>query len=425
MQLTVILKYLIIMRKLLTVAFVILTNSVFAQTFMAQTNPPMLGKVCPDFSMSVITANGNEKPLALSELRGKIVILEFWATYCAPCIPYIKHFEKLQTQFGDAIKVVEISEENRDKVDAFILKRGFKNVTFAMDWGRKLNDMFYHHFIPHTVVIDQDGVVLAFTSPDEIDQEVIGKLINHEPVTFTMKHEYQEASYTAAGSGTLQNYDQPIIVNKPKNQTYKIEFSNYKEGYATEFVKESNSEYKFVNCPLSLIYQILYDQKTSRVILDVNDPLKYTFEHKNSYCLELSIPDFIGKSVQEVALQQLEGLFPLKSKIEIRNRQVFALSKSDLQGATNSIDSTGIIQKGLTIKDLMNYMESNPQLVNNLPVVNESGLTDSTVLDLDWFQNYPDAVENKLRTLGLHGEVKMKDIPCLVLYENHLVSKNE
>ena len=413
------------MKKLLIVAFVtILTNSVFAQTFMAQTNPPMLGKVCPDFSMSVIGANGVEKPLALSELRGKVVILEFWATYCAPCIPYIKHFEKLQFQFGDAIKVIEISEENRDKVDAFVQKRGYKNVSFAMDWGRKLSDMFYHHFIPHTVVIDQDGVVLAFTSPDEIDQEVIGKLINREPVTFTMKHEYQEASYNSS-SNVLQNYDQPIIVNKPKNQTYKIEFSNYKEGYATEFVKESSSEYKFVNCPLSLIYQILYDQKTSRVILDVNEPAKYSFENQNSYCLDLSVPDFIGKSVQDVALQQLEGLFPLKSKIEVRNRKVFALLKSDLQGAMNSIDSAGIIQKGLTIKDLMNYIESNSQLVNNLPVVNESGLPDNTILDLDWFQNYPDAVENKLRTLGLHGEVKMRDITCLVLYENRLVSKNE
>lgn len=413
------------MRKLLTVAFVIiLTNSVFAQTFMAQTNPPMLGKVCPDFSMSIIGANGIEKPLNLSELRGKVVILEFWATYCAPCIPYIKHFEKLQFQFGDAIKVIEISEENRDKVDAFVQKRGYKNVSFAMDLGRKLNDMFYHHFIPHTVVIDQDGVVLAFTSPDEIDQEVIGKLINREPVTFTMKHEYQKASYSSS-TNTLQNYDQPIIVNKPKNQTYKIEFSNYREGYATEFVKESSSEYKFVNCPLSLIYQILYDQKTSRVILEVNEPTKYSFENQNSYCLDLSVPDFINKSIQYIAIQQLEGLFPLKSKIEIRNRKVFSLLKSDLPKAINSIDSTGIIQKGLTIKDLMNYIESNPQLVDNLPVVNESGLPDSTVLDLDWFQNYSDSVENKLKTLGLHGEVAMRDIPCLVLYENHVVNKNE
>ena len=412
------------MKKLLLVAFVILTNSVFAQTFMAQTDPPMLGKVCPDFSMSVITPNGTEKNLALSELRGKVVVIEFWATYCGPCIPSLKHFDKLQAQFGDAVKFIAISEESREKIDAFMLKKGHNNISFATDLNRKLNDMFYHHFIPHTVVIDQDGVVQAFCSPDEIDQFVIGKMINREPVSFTMKHEYQEASYTQS-TGVLQNYDQPIIINKPKNQTYKIEFSNYKEGYATEFVKESSTEYKFVNCPLTLIYQILYDQKTSRVVLDVNDKSKYSFENHNLYCLELSVPDYLGKNIQEVGLQQLESLFPLKSKLEARIQKVFSIQKSDLQGALNSVDSTGIIQKGLTIKDLMNYLESNPQLVGNLPIINESGLPDNTILDLDWFQNYPDSIENRLRTLGLHGEFKMADIACLVLFEPRLVSKSE
>lgn len=96
-----------------------------------------------------------------------------------------------------------------------------------------------------------------------------------------------------------------------------------------------------------------------------------------------------------------------------------------MQGVTNSIDSTGIIQKGLTIRDLMNYLESNPQLVGNLPIINESDLPDNTILDLDWFQNYPDSIENRLIALGLHGEFKMADIACLILFEPNLVSKNE
>lgn len=412
------------MKKILLATFVILTNAVFAQTFMSQTDPPMLGKVCPEFSMSIITSKGVEKNLALSELHGKIVILEFWATYCAPCIPFLKHFDKLQAQFGDAIKFIAVSEENRDKIDAFITKRGNKNITYATDWGHKLNDLFYHHFIPHTVVIDQDGIVQAFCSPDEIDQYVVAKLINREPVAFTMKHEYQEASYKQS-TGVLQYFDQPVIVKKPKNQPYKIELSNYKEGKATEFIKESSTEYKFINCPLTLIYQILYDKKSSRVLLEVNDKSKYSFENNNLYCLELNVPEYIGKNIQEVGLQQLEALFPLKSKIETRIQKVFSIQKSNLQVAVSSTDSTGIIQKGLTIKDLMNHLESNPQLVNNLPVINESGLSDNTILDLDWFQNYPDSIENRLRTLGLRGEVKMADILCLVLYEQYMVIKKE
>ena len=412
------------MKKLHLVTFVILTNFIFAQTVLSQTDSPMIGKVCPEFSMSVISPKGTEKNLDLSELRGKIVIMEFWATYCAPCIPPLKHFDRLQTQFGDDVKFIAISGENRDKVDAFIAKNGNKNITYTLDHGRKLNDMFYHHFIPHTVVIDQKGIIRAFCSPDEIDESVIRKLLNCEPVTFTMKHEYQEAAYTES-TNILQNYDQPIIVNKPKNQKYKIELSNFKEGQATEFIKESSSEYKFINCPLTLIYQILFNQKDNRVLLEVSDKSKYSFENNNLYCLELNMPNLIEKNIREASVQHLESLFSLRSKSEVRIQQVFSIQKSDLQIAVLSADSTGIIQKSLTIKDLMNYLENNPQLVNNLPVINESGLSDNTILDVDWFQNYPDSIENRLRTLGLHGEVKMADIMCLILYEPQLVSNNK
>jgi len=404
------------MKKLLFLVFAILTKAVFAQTFMAQTDPPMLGKVCPEFSMAVITANGSEKNLSLSELHGKIIVLEFWATYCSPCIPSLKHFDKLQAQFGKAVKFIAISEENRNKIDAFIAKKGLKNITFAKDSGHRLNTMFYHHFIPHTIVIDQDGVVQAFCSPDQIDQFVIEKLINREPVVFKMKHEYQEESY-AETTKSLPNDERTTILNKPKNQIYKIELSNYKVGGNTEFIKESSTEYKFINCPLTLIFQILHNQKNSRVLLEVNDKSKYAFETQNLYCFELNVPDYLGKNIQTVGLQQLALLFPLKSKIENRNQKVFSIQKSDLQGAVSNVDSTGIIQKGSTINDLMNYLENNPQLVDNLPVINESGLPENTLVDLDWFQNYRDSIENRLRTLGFHGEVKMADIACLVLYE--------
>ena len=137
------------------------------------------------------------------------------------------------------------------------------------------------------------------------------------------------------------------------------------------------------------------------------------------------MPDFIEKNIREASVQHLESLFSLRSKSEVRIQQVFSIQKSDLQIAVLSADSTGIIQKSLTIKDLMNYLENNPQLVNNLPVINESGLSDNTILDVDWFQNYPDSIENRLRTLGLHGEVKMADIMCLILYEPQLVSNNK
>jgi peroxiredoxin len=86
----------------------------------------------------------------------------------------LSHFERIKKQYGNAVEIIAISDENRDKVDAFIAKRNIHNVLFGMDWGHKLNELFFHHFIPHTVVIDKNGVVKAFTAPDEIDAEIVG-----------------------------------------------------------------------------------------------------------------------------------------------------------------------------------------------------------------------------------------------------------
>lgn len=411
------------MKVLFFIPLLLLVFATKSQTFMAQTDPPIIGKVCPDFTLPILNNSGYEKPVTLHSLKGKVIIMEFWATYCGPCIPSLRRFEKLQAQFGQSVRFLAISDEHKDKIMNFIQKRAFKNIGFVTDSGHKINGLFYHHFIPHTVVIDQEGIVRAFCAPEEVTEEVVAKILNYQPVEFTMKHEYQEASYSQNGNVNSNDF-QSIIIHKAENKIFKAELSGYKDGFTTEFIKDSDTEYRFINCPLTLIYQILYNQKSSRVLLECPDPAKYTFDKPNLYCFELKVPAYLNKNIQEVGIQQLQMLFPLKSRIESRRMKVFTIEQSLLTGATSSIDSTGIIQKGLMLKDLVNYLENNPQLVENLPVINDSGLSENTLLDLDWFQNYSDSVENKLRTLGLQGHQQEREISCLILYEPQLMSKN-
>lgn len=393
------------------------STTINAQTFSAQVDPPTIGKVCPDFSVSIITPSGNEKNIQLSALRGKVVILEFWATYCAPCIPSLSHFERIKKQYGDAVEIIAISDENRDKVDTFLSKRNYPHILFGMDWGHRLNELFFHHFIPHTVVIDKKGVVKAFTSPEEIDADIVGKLLRNQRVDIVMKQEFQQqataTSTVSSGSVVKAN---PVQVSNPNE--LRIQLGQYEEGRSTEFIKESENEYKFINCTLLLIYQILYEQKASRLKVELDNMAKYTSEPANQYCLSVHVPEFLGKTVKDIAIVQLEQLFPLRAKIEPRSQTVLALERSDTAVTVSSTDSTGIIQKGLTIKDLVNFLESNPHLVNNLSVVNNTGLADSTLIDLDWFQNYSDSVSNKLKTLGLKAVEKTMNLDCLIFYED-------
>lgn len=398
-------------------------NLGYGQTFMAQTDPPILGKVCPDFQLSILTHTGGEKTISLRELKGKIVILEFWATYCKPCIPSLTHFDRLQAQFGNNIKIIAISDENRDKVDPFLLKHTYKSLSFSMDWGRKVNDMFFHHFIPHTVIIDQDQVVRAFTSPDEIDDVAIGKMINREPIGFVMKHEFQEDASRANNSVEVS---QPTVIYKIPEPSFHIDFAEYKAPLSTEYLKISDTELKFVNAPLSLMYQILYRQRNNRLVFEVEKIAKYTGEEpEHRYCFQLNVPPTIGKTVQEVGIHQLEYLFPLRSKIENRIRHAFVLQKAFIQPVVTAKDSSRIVTNGFTLNNLIDYLESNQHLVDNLPVINGTGLDGNLIMDVDWFQHYPDTIENKLKTLGLQREIKEVSLPCLVLYEPDWVVKNE
>jgi hypothetical protein len=121
----------------------------------------------------------------------------------------------------------------------------------------------------------------------------------------------------------------------------------------------------------------------------------------------------------------LEYLFPLRSKIENRTRQAFVLQKAFIQPVVTAKDSSRIVTNGFTLKNLMDYLESNPHLIDNLPVINGTGLDGNLIMDVDWFQHYPDTIENKLKTLGLQREIKEVSLPCLVLYEPDWVAKNE
>jgi peroxiredoxin len=411
------------MKKIYIFLLLFISNVGFGQTFMAQTDPPILGKVCPDFQLSILTHTGGEKTISLRDLKGKIVILEFWATYCKPCIPSLTHFDKLQAQFGNNIKIIAISDENRDKVDPFLLKHNYKFLNFSMDWGRKVNDMFFHHFIPHTVVIDQDQVVRAFTSPDEIDDAAIGKLINREPVGFVMKHEFQEDANRANASVEVS---QPTVIYKIPEPSYRFDFSENKPPLSTEYQKISDTELKFVNAPLSLMYQVLYGQRNNRLIFEVEKTEKYTGdEPEYRYCFQLNVPPTLGKTVQEVGIHQLEYIFPLRSKLEARSRKAFVLQKADIQPVVTAKDSSRIVANGFTLNNLIDYLESNQHLIENLPVVNETGLDGNLIIDVDWFQRYSDSIENKLKTLGLQREIKEVALPCLVLYEPDWVAKNQ
>lgn len=112
------------------------------------------GVMAPDFT--VTTLDGDT--LTLSELRGKRVIVDFWATWCGPCVMEIPHFVQLAKEIpSDDLVIIGISDE--DPEDLRLFARG-NEINYAIA-SAELDDRPYSEIvsIPTTFFIDRKGVI--------------------------------------------------------------------------------------------------------------------------------------------------------------------------------------------------------------------------------------------------------------------------
>lgn len=101
------------------------------------------------------------KSWMLSGLRGKVVVVNFWATWCPPCRKEMPDLETLYNRFKDqGLVVLAISDEDANKVKPFISERSF-TYPILLDPGRKVNDLYEIEGIPKTFVYDRDGKLVA------------------------------------------------------------------------------------------------------------------------------------------------------------------------------------------------------------------------------------------------------------------------
>lgn len=101
------------------------------------------------------------KSWRFKDLRGKVVLVNFWATWCPPCRKEMPGLQSLYLKFQDqGFVVLAISDEDTDKINPFLAER---NITYPvlLDPERKVNQLFQVQGIPKSFVYDRDGKLVA------------------------------------------------------------------------------------------------------------------------------------------------------------------------------------------------------------------------------------------------------------------------
>lgn len=131
----------------------------------------MIGSAAPDF-----TVKDSDRTVALHDLRGKIVILNFWTTWCEPCIVEMPSLVQLQKQMGPQITVLGVSTDEDERAYHNFLRKYNIDFLTVRDPDRKSADIYGTTGQPETFIIDTHGILrrkfigpVNWTSPEIMD----------------------------------------------------------------------------------------------------------------------------------------------------------------------------------------------------------------------------------------------------------------
>lgn len=117
---------------------------------------PRAGRAAPDFRLTTLDGG----TIRLSDLQGKPVVVNFWATWCGPCRKEFPEFIQAADEFKEqGLTIIGVNvQEPRDKVAAFVDEFG-ANFTIALDTNGQVVNAYRVTGLPTTIFIDRQGVV--------------------------------------------------------------------------------------------------------------------------------------------------------------------------------------------------------------------------------------------------------------------------
>jgi thiol-disulfide isomerase/thioredoxin len=142
------------MKTVMTASIALLALAAVACSGAVQPPPSLVGKAAPEIKAAYWL---NSDALTLAGLKGKVVVVEFWATWCPPCRKSIPHLIELNAKYaGKGVVIIGLSDEPKTKVEPFAKEM---KMTYAVGGGTTSLKDYGINAIPTAFIIDTEGKV--------------------------------------------------------------------------------------------------------------------------------------------------------------------------------------------------------------------------------------------------------------------------
>lgn len=362
------------------------------------------------------TNNMIVKNLSLSNFKNKIIVLDFWATWCGACISSMGKYESLQKKYKDQLQIIAISHEEVNRIQRFSKNRP-TSLLLVVDTAESFRKYFDYRTVPHVVLIDKNRIVRAITHSEEINEQVIEKVSSGAPVSLSFKKDDTsfdiDADYFAVDSTTKETFNlQPGIKGVGG-------FSKIGKGI---FKDRRISLHNFL---IDGMYRMAYnDISYFRTVYEM-DKKEFNYDNpKNKYCLDVIVPVADKNALYAYMRKKLPEYFDIKTRLEKRKVTVYLLKRNaeplafkptaevnDLYGASSN-HFTG---NGVSMKSLAEFLENFG--VFGTPVLDETGVAGRYDVHLEWEPEKKGSYKEAFNKAGLTFEKTEREIEVLVIYK--------
>ncbi|MFM9911697.1 MAG: TIGR03435 family protein [Chitinophagaceae bacterium] len=378
-----------------------------------------IGDKVPDLNFpDCIVPNNNKmivKNISLSNFKNKIILLDFWATWCGPCISAMKKYESFQKKYKDKLQIIAITHESVKRIQKFSENRP-TSLLIAIDSSETLRKYFMYRTIPHVILIDGNGIIRAITHSDEITEQVIEKISKGESISLSYKKDNTdfdiEADYFSVDSTTKEAFTLQSGIAGVGT------FSKIGKGI---FKDRRLSLHNFL---IDGLYRMAYNVSFFRVVYEM-DKKEFDYENpKNKYCLDIIIPSADKNALYTYLQKKLPEYFDVKTRLEKRkitvhilkrNNEPLTFKPSSVVNDTYAASSNHFTGEGVGMKNIAEYMESFGIL--GTPVLDETGINTRYDIHLEWEPEKKGSFREAFSKAGLVVEKVEREIEVLVIYK--------
>lgn len=389
-----------------------------------------------DRSLSVANHPEGIDTITLNQYKDKLIILDFWSTWCQSCVKLFPKLQALENEFSEEIKVLLATPEEANVINPFLDKMNTNLLSIVN--GKFLSSYFPHRFVPHEVWI-KDGKVFAVTSHLAVTKENIQGVLSGKFLSLPeMKTDY-----------TFDN-TKPLLLDGngggSDDVLYRFVMTGYIDGISPGGVNTDDLgrfRVRANNGSVQDLYRLLFYRTNKALAYNNRNILEFNTEailpppdlpryaigaREKCYGYELIVPESLKDATTDIILEELNRYFGsvlnIKAVVEKRKVKCWVLIKKDYKEKCLSkinilknleVDQEEILSyTKIPFKDFYEGLRSICKK-EPYPLIDETGITEN--IDITIPYNIKDIEEIKpyLQKYGLDIKQKERKIEMLVI----------